>query len=70
MRKRKGIKEFFRRDPDVRNAVQQLSNTKTGALCQARKSKHRRGGREAEGGGLPILPDLFVLIDFHLFCLS
>ena len=29
----------------------------------------RRGGREAEGGGLLILPDLFARTHFRLFCL-
>jgi hypothetical protein len=29
----------------------------------------RRGGREAEGGGLLIHPDLFARADFRLFCL-
>ena len=32
-------------------------------------SARRRGGRVAEGGGLLILPALFVLTDFHMFCL-
>jgi len=32
-------------------------------------SDQGRGGRVAEGGGLLILPALFVLTDFHVFCL-
>jgi hypothetical protein len=32
--------------------------------------QRRRGGREAEGGGLPIHSDPFALIDLHLLALE
>ena len=40
-----------------------------GLRYNLRDHSPRRGGREAEGGGLLILPDLFAQTDFRLFCL-
>jgi len=48
--------------------VHQLCTTLTRAVWQAVDSKRRRGGREAEGGGLLIHLDLFARTDFCLFC--
>ena len=42
---------------------------KPGQCGKLLKVKCRRGGREAEGGGLLIHPDLFAQTDFHLFSL-
>ncbi len=48
--------------------VQQQASTARAGIVLIYRKQTRRGGREAEGGGLLILPALFVLTDFQVFC--